>query len=84
MNPSCLVLSCLVPRPEEFFQMSSDGGYKGVWLLPLYHPFHFFAIFFFFTYVFVVPLGYYRIFKLIHKTTTNTNLGLNERYKLTG
>ena len=60
------------------FCSTTIAGLRIHWLLPLYHPFHLASIIAYFTYIFVVPCGYFGIFHFRKNQDKNVK-GLNEQ-----
>ena len=80
LSVSCIVnkiyITCL-GKEEVFYSKSIDTGFRLVWLLPFYHPFHLLSILAFFSYIFFVPVGYLCIYKFRKRLDSETK-GLNE------
>ena len=74
---SFLYLKCL-GKEEVFYSKYEDTGVRLVWLLPIYHPFHLLSILAFFSYIFLVPVGYFHIYKFRKRLDSETR-GLSER-----
>ena len=75
----CLLAGSHSPhRSNDYYMAAAAGGFHLHFLLPVYHPFHFFSIFFFLTYMLIVPVGYYKIYARVNRTTEASS-GLNER-----
>ena len=64
-------------RAEEFFSKMT-GSVRLWWLLPLHHPFHMLSILTFFSYMFIVPIGYLTIYVFRRKHDANLQ-GITER-----
>ena len=66
---------------EDFFHDQNeqyDIGLRLVWLLPIYHPFHLLSILTFFSFAFIVPLGYIRLY-MFRKGMDKDLTGLSEK-----
>ena len=74
---SFLYLKCL-GKEEVFYSKYEDTGVRLLWLLPLYHPFHLLSILAFFSYIFLVPVGYFCIYTFRKRLDSETR-GLSER-----
>ena len=62
----------------EYFHSQNQSSLRLVWLLPLYHPFHLLSILAFFSYVFLVPLAYFRIYRYRKQQDSKVSLGLSD------
>ena len=67
-------------RADEFFT-ERKGPVRVWWILPLHHPFLILSISAFFSYIFIVPIGYLTIFVFRRKHDA-TLQGLTERSRL--
>ena len=67
---------------EDFFhdqyEQYDQYGLRLVWLLPIYHPFHLLSLLAFFSYAFIVPLGYICIYRFRKRMNRNVK-GLSEQ-----
>ena len=69
-------LNCI--GKAEYFHSQNESSLRLVWLLPLYHPFHLLSIIAFFSYTFLVPLAYFRIYRFRKQQDSKVNLGLSD------
>jgi hypothetical protein len=63
----------------EYFHSQNKSSVRLFWLLPLYHPFHLLSIIAFFSYTFVVPLAYFRIYRFRKQQDSKVSLGLSDK-----
>ena len=81
-NINFLVLGCLGKSHLFYYNednVLADWKHSGaVWFLPVYHPFRLFNTFLFISTTFLVPLGYFKIFRYIIKQNSK-ELGLSKR-----
>jgi hypothetical protein len=72
-------LACI--GKEEYFHSQNKSSLRLVWLLPLYHPFHLLSILAFFSYAFMVPIGYFCIYRFRRHQDSSVK-GLSERARV--